>query len=609
MAEHALPARQAKLFGETTAVTTDEPSPLEHKEGRPEPSLGNLLRWLLGITRPVHPPLLASLAFRVGNLSQDSALFATGASGVVRLATTGGSPWPLVGALGALSLVKATAAYFEQFTGHYVAFKALELLRSFVFAKLWPKAPGLVASSRSGDLLASLTRDVDRIEVVYAHTFALVVSAYIVAPLAFAFAVYQVGLSSVWVAGVALGLSLFVVPYLGMRHAFQDTAQTLSRRRDLAQHITDSVYGLDEVVGYGREAARLSEMDALGAAVGASASVPRGIAALRRGANVVLMLIATASVVWFGVGQESLVVVAALAAGTLRVFEAPRGVEDSTGYLDHSLSAARRLYEISHAPARVVDGPEQLDLQRAPELRLEGVSYAYPSADGRALEDAVSDVELRIPAGGRAALVGRSGSGKSTLVQLLLRYDNPRRGRVLLDGIPTSRYTLDSLRRHVVAVSQHNQLLASSIADNLRLGTPTAPEQELWRVLEVVGLLAEVQAMPAGLDTFVGTNGAALSGGQAQRLCLARALLMRPKVLILDEFAAHLNLALEAEIRQAIARWDRDLTILEVTHRLEASQDADVVYVMDRGRVILSGPPSEVSTQEIAARFNAAPRA
>ncbi len=568
-----------------------------------EPSLRELLRWLLGITRPVHPPLLVSLFFRVVNLSLDVALFATAAGGAVQLATGGTETARFFAALVALSLGKALAAYLEQFTGHYVAFKALELLRTFVFAKLWPKAPAIVAFSRSGDLLASLTRDVDRIEVVYAHTFAPVVSAHIVAPLAFALAAALFGLSHVWIAGAALGLSLFVVPYIGVRRAFADTAETLARRRALAQHVTDSVFGLDEVLGYGREAERLEAMDALGQAIQASASAPRRIAALRRGANVLLALVAVASVVWLGLGEQPLYVLAALAAGTLRVFEAPRGVEDSTGYLDHSLSAARRLYAISHAPDRVSDGPDTLALSRPPSVRFEGVSYAYPSPDGRALDDALSDVSLEIPAGGHAILVGRSGSGKSTLVQLLLRYDDPRRGRVALDGAPITRFSLDSLRRNVVAVSQRNQLLAASIAENLRLGAPRASDEELRRAIEVVGLAREIDAMPEGLGTFVGPNGAALSGGQAQRLCLARALLVHPKVLVLDEFAAHLDEALEDEIREALSRWDADMTILEVTHRLRASRHADLVAVLDRGRLLLAGPPSEVTEEAIAARF------
>lgn len=570
-----------------------------------DPSMRELVRWLLGITRPVHPPLLLSLLCRIANLSLDLALFATAAGGVVQIATGGGSVSKLMIVLIVLALAKASFYYLEQFTGHYVAFKALELLRTFVFSKLWPKAPAVVSHSRSGDVLASLTRDVDRIEVVYAHTFAPVVSAYVVGPIAVVLAGSWVGWSHVWVLALCLAIALLVVPYAEMRKAFRATDATLERRRDLSHHVSDSVFGLSEVIGYGREAERQEQMDALGARVAESAGVAKGTAARRRGANVTLMMVSTFSIVWLGVGSLELPVVAALAAATLRIFEGPRGVEDATGYLDHSLSAARRLWHMANAPERVLDGPEVLELDQAPAIRFADVSYAYPSADGLELDDAISGIDLEIPAGGHAILVGRSGSGKSTLVQLLLRYDDPQSGSIQIDGTPVQNWTLNSLRTNVVAVSQRNQVLTTSLRENLLLGAPNATDEELWEALTVAGFADEVRAMPEGLDTFAGPGGSALSGGQVQRLCLARALVMRPKVLVLDEFSANLNVDLEDEIRASLTAWDPDLTIIEVTHRLRATAHADIVAVLDRGRIVLAGSPQEVTQEAIEARFSA----
>lgn len=579
-------------------------------ETKPHPPLRDVVRWLLRITRPVHPLLLVSLLCRIINLSLDLVLFGLAAGGVVQMMTGGGDFGMFAAALVAVALSKAAFYYFEQFTGHYVAFKALELLRTFVYAKIWPKAPAFVTHSRSGDVLTSLTRDVDRIEVVYAHTFAPVVSAYVVGSLAILIAGTLVGWKLIWVVGLCLALSLFVVPYIGTRRSFNRTQATLETRRNLAHHITDTVFGVDEVIGYGRENERIAEMDQLGGAVCRSARAPRDLAAFRRGANVTLSLIATISVVWIGLGMaHSLVVVAAVAAASLRLFEGPRGIEDSVGYLDHSLAAARRLWDMSNAPERVSDGPEELTLEAAPAVSFESVRYGYPGADGSALPDAIIDVSLQVPAGGHAILVGRSGSGKSTLVQLLQRHDDPRSGQVTINGVPVDRFTLDSLRRNVVAVSQKNQLLATTLAENLRLGAPAATDDELREALAIVGLAGEVQAMPEGLDTHTGQNGSALSGGQAQRVCLARALLMRPKILVLDEFTANLNVELEDEIREALARWSSELTIIEITHRLRATAHADVIAVLDQGRIVLSGGPADVTPESIEDLFRVRPRA
>ena len=215
------------------------------------PTLREVLAWLLGITKPVHSPLLVSTALRVISLSLDLALFATAAGGVIRVNNGGDGLSKLVTTLVVLSLAKALAFYGEQFTGHFVAFKALELLRGHVFATMWPKAPYIVSHSRSGDLLTSLTRDVDRIEVVYAHTFAPVVSAYIVGAGAVVMAGFWAGWGVVWIAAICLAVSLLVVPYLGTRTAMARTRDTLADRRNLTHHVSDTIHGLDECLGFG----------------------------------------------------------------------------------------------------------------------------------------------------------------------------------------------------------------------------------------------------------------------------------------------------------------------------------------------------------------------
>lgn len=583
------------------------------------PSLPQLLRWLLPITRPVHPPLLASTAFRIANLTFDLALFATAAAGTMRLLGGGGGVTGLILALIALSLLKAGAFYCEQFTGHYVAFKALELLRGHVFAQLWPKAPAIVTHSRSGDILTSLTRDVDRIEVVYAHTFAPVVSAYTVGIGAMLVGGFTVGWSTISIAALCLFLSLFVVPYLGTRKAGHMSKRALAARRDLTHHVTDTLFGIDEVLGYGRAEQRREEMDDRGARVAELSAGPRDLRGIRRGLNVFLSLVATASIIVLGIETVPPVALAAVAVATLRVFEGPRGFEDATGYLDQSLAAVRRLWEMSHAPELVTDGPLDYADTSAPSVEFQSVTYAYPGPwptghdNGEATETsnaprtepilAIEDVSLHVPAGGHAILVGRSGSGKSTLVQLLQRYDDPTSGRVIIGEEPVSSYTLNSLRRAVVSVSQTKQLLQGTIAQNLRLGTPNATEEEMWLALETAGLVDEVRAMPEGLETRVGQRALTLSGGQVQRLCLARALLMDPRVLILDEFTANLNLDLEVEIRERLRRALPNTTIIEVTHRLRAIENADVVAVFDRGHLIASGSPTDITESSIADMF------
>ena len=554
------------------------------------PSLIQLVRWLTSITRPVHKPLLASTFFRLINLSLDIALFGLAGGGVVAIVTGHARTSIILALLVVIALLKAVAYYLEQLTGHYVAFKALELLRTAVFAQLWPKAPGIVAYSRSGDVLTSLTRDVDRIEVVYAHTFAPVVSAYIVPTAAILITGAVVGWGIVVVPALCLVLALLVVPFVGLRRSMHATQYTLELRRDLSHQLSDSVFGTEEVVGYGRQSERVEQADRLSDAIARSAAKARSANAFRRGANTLLMLVSVVGVAaCCAHGGQTAVLTAALTAGTLRLFEGPRGVEDAAGYLDHSLTAARRLWDMSHAPAAVEDGPEEYIPSAAPTISWENVSFAYETPEGSPAGFALDNVSIHVPARGHVVLVGPSGSGKTTTIQMLLRYADPASGRVLLDGVPITRYTLDSLRRAVVVVAQKNQLLDATIGENIRLGAPTASDDAVWNALRLAGLDEEIRQMPGGLTTPVGQNGGKLSGGQAQRLCLARALLMKPHVLVLDEFTANLNTALEARIRENLAREMPELTIVEVTHRLESVHDADEVIMFDRGRVVAAG--------------------
>lgn len=546
------------------------------------PTTLGIVRWLTGITRPVHGPLLLSLMLRCISLSLDLVLFGLAGWTIAAFASgraAGTVLWWII----VVAVAKALAYYGEQFTGHYVAFKALELLRGHAFAALWPKAPAIVLRHRSGDLLPTLTRDIDRIEVVYAHTFAPLVSALVVPPAALVAVGVTLGWQVVTVPALCVILALFAVPFIGLRQSFAATSKVLGLRRALTAHVTDSVFGIDEVTSYGRQAQRESEQDVLGKEIRRASLLPTTYRGVRRAANLTLTLVTAASIVWSGTLNP--ILAAALTAASLRLFEGPRGVEDAVGYLDHSLESARRLWELCNAPEAVSDGPQELRIRQAPRLEWRDVSYSYPGSQPE--DPALTRLNVTAPAGVRTVFVGRSGSGKSTAAQLLLRFDELAAGEILIDGVPAREYTLDSLRREIAFVPQRAQVLDASIAENLRLGAPDATDDALWAALDVAELSDEVRAMPGRLETPTGRDGRELSGGQLQRLCLARAILLQPKVLVLDEFTANLNADLEARIRANLQQSYPDLTVIEITHRLEHIGTAVQVVEFDRGRSVI----------------------
>lgn len=553
-----------------------------------------LTRWLIGVTRPVLGPLAASTLLRAVDQFTGLALFAIAVAGVL-------SGWPLpalIGWLVGLSLLKASARYGEQFLGHLVAFRALELLRTEVFSRLWPQAPAVVARSRSGDLLERTTKDVDRVEVFFAHTLAPAITAVFVPIAAVIGIAVAVDPRLALVAGAGLGVTLVVVPVCGAQASGRVARATASGRGRLTQSVTDSIQGRVEVTGYGLQPARLGEADAIAGDLERQARLGARIASGRRGLSLAAMLAAVLVVVtWgaaLGVGTAVLAVVVVV---VLRCFAITAGVEAFLTSLDVSFASAHRLYTLTHRPPKVCDPACPRAIPGGPlGLVWTDVTYAYP---GQGAVPALSRVSAVAPPGQRTCVVGASGSGKSTLVQLALRYDDPDSGSVTLTPADVSlpEVSLAELRGAITYVSQRPFLLAASVADNLRLVRPDATDADLRRVCEQARIHEAVVAMPAGYDTPVGEWARRVSGGQRARLALARALLTGARVFVLDEYTAHLDADLADEVAASVRSARPDATIVEITHRVSRSLNADHVIVLEQGRCVEAGAPSELSAR------------
>ena len=569
------------------------------------PSRATLVRWLLGVTRPVLPPLLASTLCRIIDALSGVALFALGAYAVAStgLAMVNKSPvpamWPVLTVMAGLSLLKAALRYVEQFLGHLVAFKALELLRGQIFRSLIPRSPRVGTTSRSGDLLSRATKDVDRIEVFFAHTLAPAVSA-VITPIV---VLTAIGLKVSWPVALTVlplvVLQLFIVPRLGSGASLEASRSASALRADLTQHVTDTIQGMSEVVGYGRGQERLDEMARIDAEI-TGASRPTGQwAAVRRGVNQLASLIAPIVVVMIGsmlpaTGSGAGVpLLAAAAAAVLRMTETVRGVEELAGALNASFASAERVWGVVNAPVEVRDGAQELTSGISHEVLWQDVSYSYPSTAAQA----VRGVSLRARAGKWTCIVGASGSGKSTLAQLAVRFDEPTSGRILIDGQDVADLRALSLYQEIGMVDQRVHLMRATIADNVRLAAPSASEAQVLRACRAACIDEDIEALEDGYDTLVGERGQSLSGGQRQRLALARALLARPGVLILDEFTSHLDPDLDERVRIGVRTYLPQATIIEITHRLQWSEQADHVVVMDAGTVVQAGPPAKLLSE------------
>jgi ATP-binding cassette subfamily C protein CydCD len=253
--------------------------------------------------------------------------------------------------------------------------------------------------------------------------------------------------------------------------------------------------------------------------------------------------------------------------------------------LADTLGATRRIYALYNEPVPVTDGPGVALPDGPVALAVQDVTFRYPGQARPALQG----VAFAIPAARTIALVGPSGAGKTTAAQLLMRFWDPDQGRVSMNGIDLKQYRLDDLRRQIALVSQDTYLFNDTLRANILIARPDAREDELRAAIDHAALRDLVEALPDGLDAMVGERGTSLSGGQRQRVAIARAFLKDAPVLILDEATSHLDAVNEQLVRRALDRLQADRTTIVIAHRLSTVRDADLIVVLDGGRLIETG--------------------
>lgn len=308
--------------------------------------------------------------------------------------------------------------------------------------------------------------------------------------------------------------------------------------------------------------------------------------------NGLLIAIVVGPALWLWTrGSVSLGEVAAAAALTIRLNGMSAWILWITVRLFENGGIIREGLQSVAAPHRITDAAQATALpRRGAEIRIDNVSHHYGKDIG-----GLTDVSLVIPQGQRVGLVGRSGAGKSTLVNLLMRFHEVEKGRILMDGCPINAVTQDSLRDRIGMVSQDTSLMHRSVRDNILYGCPDALQADMIRAAKQArahDFILELQdnAGRRGYDARVGERGVTLSGGQRQRIAIARVILKNAPLLILDEATSALDSAVEAEVQAALHDVMQGKTVIAIAHRLSTIADMDRIIVLDQGRIVQDGP-------------------
>ena len=478
--------------------------------------------------------------------------------------------------------------WLESWMAHDMAFRLLAEMRIDAFRKLEALAPADLVRRRTGDLMALATHDIELVEYFFAHTVApafvaLLVPAAVLAALAWA---------NGWLALALLPFLLAVglSPFLMRKRVDRLGSEAREAAGELGAFAVDSVQGLGEIVAFQQESSRGGKLDALSQRhidlrlpFFSELTLQHAILEVLTGLGGLAVVVAGAALASRGAldpGLLPLMTILAMAA-FLPVSE----IAQIGRQLADTLGATRRVYALANEPIPVRDGPGVPAARGAAALALDKVNFTYPGQSRRAL----ADVSFEIPAGKTVALVGTSGAGKTTTAQLLMRFWDPDSGRITLNGADLRQYRLDELRRLIALVAQDTYLFNDTLRANILIARPEATEAELHDAVRHASLADLVAALPDGLDSPVGERGTSLSGGQRQRVAIARAFLKDAPILILDEATSHLDAVNEQAVRQALDVLKADRTTIVIAHRLSTVREADLIVVLDEGRVAESG--------------------
>ncbi len=555
---------------------------------------------LLKFMKPLNGIMALSTFSRAVKLLMQTAIIAYAVTGAFLYlqAPEAATLWTIGGTLVLYAFVLGLFNYIETYTGHYVAFRLLAMLRNEFYDRMEPLAPAGTAELRTGDAVSRVINDCERVEPFYAHTIAPAICAIVVPSILLWYLAHFHHPLYAWTLAPFQFVMIFVLPLVTTLLGRQGGEKWRAKQGEVNAFLTDSFQGIRDTIAFGYGERRRRKAWEIGEELKRGQDHLTRADAFQRGFTEFVVAAAAVAMVWVSwdlvqAGQiEPLRTVPAVVAIVLTSFYATIGLNNVVNDYRVAIISARRLWEMMDQRPEVTDLVPASPAGVRPSIALRDVTFGYGRQAG---SEILKGISLDIEPGRHVAIVGSSGAGKSTIANLLLRFWDARSGEVLIGGVPVQKFRLEDLRNMIAVVSQRNYIFNTTIGDNICMGKPGATQAEIEEAARRANLADWIATLPQGYDTPVGEMGSKVSGGQRQRIAIARALLKNAPILILDEATSNLDVETEREVNAAIL-------VLEQGRIVEQGSHAEL---MRRNGVYAR--IFELQQDEVDARMEAAP--
>ncbi len=496
--------------------------------------------------------------------------------------------YPITAAVVAVTFIKAIAEYISNVAVGYLGHRFISDLRIAMFAKISYADMSWIQSVHSGRLLSGFLNDANLIRQTASKAIvALIENALKVVVLIGVMLWMDLRFSGAILILMPIGVILLNRQRRKMR---KSTTKSLQETGDLSALITQTLRGMRVVRAYQQERNEINR---------AAETIDRTLEFTMRGARAraasapaMELLVGigfAAAIYWAGVkgvtGAVSLGHFMGFMASAVLLYQPLKSLATLQTSLQEGVAAASRVFGIIDQRRELTDLPDAKPLKLAKgEMTVENVTFSYEPG-----KPVLRDINLKVPAGKTVALVGRSGSGKSTLINLALRFFDPDKGRVLIDGQDIRHVTVASLRDALALVTQDPVLFDDTIRANISYGEKSGGDRAVRAAAKAAAADSFISKLPKGYDTRAGEAGNILSGGEKQRIAIARAIFKDAPILLLDEPTSSLDSEAEAKVQLALDKLMKGRTVIVIAHRLSTIKKADVIYVLDGGRIVETG--------------------